>query len=160
MLINLRRSHSEYIKKFNSRPNLFFIGERLFHREFLPAIWNNSEVNVKTDPELRVPTFYGCAVVRVNDDSFGYGFFEYDDLYKHRLVKSDLRTFVVEKREGNHMPAYSSCGSYPTEASLPKLLEIPTCVIEEFNNAQFVAEAINRMHSSYWEYLGLVSYRD
>lgn len=157
---NIRRSHSEYIKKYNSRPNLFFVGEKFFHQTLLPSIYMDEDVRIKTNPELRLPTVFGCAIVFVDAHWFGYGYFEYEDLEKHKSVKTDLEIFQVYKQNENHKPAYAAYSPRPLEESQPKILEIPVCVLDSFNRAHLVEAAVNRMHNSYWEYVGMSRIHD
>lgn len=153
MLSQLRRSHTEYIKKFQSRPDLFFINKRIFYKEF-GAMDRDSSAQVKLDQNLEKLTVLGCVVVLIENNSFGYGFFEYSDLYMHKSVKTDLSMVRVEKLNKNHEPSYRSGEDCPSEASLPTLLEIPVCVLKTFNKENLPQAEVSRVHAKFWEYLG------
>ena len=78
IFVNLEKAYRNYVDKHKSSPNLLFIDEKVFFE----LIRNQNEYSsFRFSPELNHYTFFGCLVIKMYGQCFGYKFYEFDDLF-------------------------------------------------------------------------------
>ncbi len=133
-------SFDEYVLKYDSFPDLIFMGSRFFNNFFiedsnLRKLHDVRNWKVLNDPIKKNYEVLGCKVILVNDEFYNCGFFEFDDLERAKdyIFDSDFRKsedrFAILKNIENS--CYSSCE--PTQLrSINHILNIPFSVIDAF----------------------------
>lgn len=133
MLNHIKRSYREYTSKYNSSPDLLFIGEKTFV-ELMRGLSDFQTLNFS--PKLQEHTIYGCLIIKVPGHSYGYNFYEFDDLYKYKDTNVLYgRNLVIEKLLLEDSIGFIGNAECNPKATLDiERLIIPLEVLEAFKN--------------------------
>ena len=95
MISYIEKAYRNYVDKHKSSPNLLFIDEKVF----FDLIRNQNEYSsFRFSPELNHYTFFGCLIIKLKGHGFGYKFYEFDDLFKHKGTQVLYgRNLIIEK---------------------------------------------------------------
>lgn len=95
LIIYLFKSYKEYISKYRTSPNLLFVGEKVFLELVRDPV---NLQNLRFSQTLQEHTIYGCLIIRVPSRSYGYNFYEFDDLYIYKDINVPHgRELIIEK---------------------------------------------------------------
>ncbi|MGQ0894459.1 hypothetical protein ACT4Y0_15195 [Acinetobacter baumannii] len=153
----IRQSYDEYVLKFDSFPDLIFIGRNYFHDLFneVESLKRNG-VNywkIRSGSTLNNYDIYGCKLIVINEPFFAFGFFEFDDLDKIKdLVIADEyrnsadRLSIAKIIENvDYRPRDLSQIPRPTTDTL----DIPFFVIDAFKLENITKKEIEQRKNDY-----------
>lgn len=151
---SVQKAFDEYILRFDAFPDLIFMG-RGFQRDFLNENPNrNWKVLLASKSEIEEVT--GCKVILVPYYDFNnrFGFFEFDDLDKHRNSE-----FEENIRSNEYFCIFKNLPSIydvkPWESSPPKepvwdnVLKVPFSVLDVFKSANISKIEIEKRKQDY-----------
>ena len=129
----ITKAYRDYISKYNSSPDLLFIGEKTF-AELMRGLSDFQTLNFS--PKLQEHTIYGCLIIKVSNHSYGYNFYEFDDLYKYKDTNVLYgRNLVIEKLMLEDSLGFIGNAECDPKATVDvERLTIPLEVLEAFKN--------------------------
>ncbi|HAV5300133.1 TPA: hypothetical protein JI044_17100 [Acinetobacter baumannii] len=137
----VRQSYDEYVLRFDSFPDLIFMGKNYFYDFFNEVESVKREIGdywkIQSGPKLNDYEIFGCKVIVVDDRYFSFGFFEFTDLEetKDYIFDKDFRNsadlFSVDKGKKDLLD-HRSWEPQPVERLPDLILNIPFFVIEAF----------------------------
>lgn len=153
----IQKSYDEYVLRYDSFPDLIFMGSRFFY-DFINEVRNLQNLydvrnwKVISDPIKKNYEVLGCKIILVNDELYNCGFFEFDDLEKAKdyIFDMDFRNrahrFSFEKnvKDLGYRPCDPS-QSRPTSI----ILNIPFFVIDAFKLENITKKEIEERKSTY-----------
>lgn len=127
----ITKAYRDYISKYNSSPDLLFIGEKTF-AELMRGLSDFQTLNFS--PKLQEHTIYGCLIIKVPSHSYGYNFYEFDDLDRNKDIKVLYgRELVIEKFALEDSVGLIGNAEFDPKATNDRLfLTIPLEVLETF----------------------------
>lgn len=151
---SIQKAFDEYILRFDAFPDLIFMG-RDFQRDFLNENPNrNWKVLLASKSEIEEVT--GCKVILVPyyDYNNSFGFFEFDDLDKHRnsQFEENIRKneyFCIYKNLPSIYDVKPWESSPPTEPVWDNVLKVPFSVLEVFKSANISKIEIEKRKQDY-----------
>lgn len=155
---SVRQSYDDYILRYDSFPDLIFMGSRFFNDLIsedtnLRNLYDVRNWKVLNDPIKKNYEVFGCKVILVSDELYNFGFFEFDDLEKTKdlVIANDYRNrahrlSIAKKVEKvAYRPRDSSQIPRPTTDTL----NIPFFVIDAFKRENITKNEIEERKSNY-----------
>ena len=153
----IRQSYDEYVLKFDSFPDLIFMGRNYFYDLFneVESLKRNGVSNwkIQTGTTLKNYDIYGCKLIVINEPFFTFGFFEFNDLDKTKdLViaqeyrKSADRLSIAKNIENVD---YSPRDPSPIHRPTTDTLDIPFFIIDAFKLENITKKEIEERKSDY-----------
>lgn len=156
---SVRQSFDEYVLKFDSFPDLIFMGRYYFYDFFnevnnLKNLYDVDNWKVLNDPKNRNYEILGCKVILVNDELYNFGFFEFEDLEK-------AKDYIIDKNYRNSTDRLSlqKCRNdidhrsweptQPTKPTTSFIINIPFFVIEAFKLEKISKKEIEDRKNNY-----------
>ncbi|BBQ50141.1 MULTISPECIES: hypothetical protein [Acinetobacter calcoaceticus/baumannii complex] len=156
---SVRQSFDEYVLRFDSFPDLIFMGRNYFYDFFnevnnLKKLYDVDNWKVLNDPKNKNYEILGCKVIIVNDELYSFGFFEFEDLEK-------AKEYIIDKnyRNSHYRLSLQKCRNDidhkswdpvpPTEPRTNFIINIPFFVIEAFKLEQLSKKEIEDRKDNY-----------
>ncbi|MCT9264366.1 hypothetical protein KTH52_08735 [Acinetobacter baumannii] len=153
----VRQSFDDYVLRYDSFPDLIFLGSRFFNDFFsedrnLRKLYDVHNWKVLNDPQKNNYEILGCKVILVNDELYNFGFFEFDDLDKAKefVIADEYRNRAhrlsfAKNIENVHYGSGDLSPIRPTSI----ILNIPFFVIDAFKLANITKKEIEERKSNY-----------
>lgn len=139
---SIQKSYDEYVLRYDSFPDLIFMGSNFFYDFFnevinLQKLYDVRNWKVLNDPKQKNYEILGCKVIIVSDVLYKFGFFEFVDLEEAEkfIIDKDYSNIAhrlsLQKRIDN-IDHSSWEPSPPTKPLTSVIVNIPFFVIEAF----------------------------
>lgn len=153
----VRQSYDDYVLRYDSFPDLIFLGSRFFTDFFsedsnLRKLYDVHNWKVLNDQEKKNYEIFGCKVILVSDELYNFGFFEFDDLDK-------AKDFVIADEYRNRAHRLSFAKNVVNVEYRPRdlsqvrpttvTLNIPFFVIDAFKRENITKKEIEERKSDY-----------
>ncbi|RSO57744.1 hypothetical protein EA756_09695 [Acinetobacter lactucae] len=153
---SLRKSYDEYVLRFDSFPDLIFIGNNVY-RDLYDEFKNNPNWKVLFESKYKIDEIMGCKVVIVPSHYYDYrfDFFEFDDLEecKNKIFDEGFRRSSDYLTIMKNLPSIYDCklweASPPTKSDFDYCLNIPFAAIEQFKLENLTKSEIEERQSTY-----------
>lgn len=129
----IHEAYKRYIKKYKSRPNLFFIGDKILQELFYKRIIPHPSFQPSIDNCSY--SVLGCVIIKVPNRSYGYSFYEYDDLFRNKDNLLNGRILVIEKFPLEDIGLIGDYNIAPLKTPIKcdvETLEIPLEILDQF----------------------------
>ncbi|MFX6133659.1 hypothetical protein ABTF13_16350 [Acinetobacter baumannii] len=153
---SIQKSYDEYVLRFDSFPNLIFIGNNVY-RDLYDEFKKSPNWKVVFESRYKIDSIMGCKVIIVPSYSYDYrfDFFEFDDLEecKNMIFDEDFRRSSDCLTIKKNLPSIYDCklwdASPPTKSDFDYCLNIPFTAIEQFKLENLTKSEIEERKSTY-----------
>ncbi|OCY52882.1 hypothetical protein [Acinetobacter pittii] len=154
-LQSLQKSYDEYVLRFNSFPDLIFVGNNVY-RDLYDEFKKNTNWKVVFESRYKIDSIIGCKLIIVPSYHYDYrfDFLEFDDLEecKNLIFDEDFRRSSDYMVINKNLLSISDCK--PWEASPPTksfdyCLNIPFSAIDQFKLENLTKSEIEDRISTY-----------
>ncbi|MDV4235858.1 hypothetical protein [Acinetobacter baumannii] len=155
-LQSLQKSYDEYVLRFNSFPDLIFVGNNVY-RDLYDELKKNTNWKVVFESRYKIDSIIGCKLVIVPSHHYDYrfDFFEFGDLEecKNMIFAEDFRRSSDYLSIMKNLPLIYDCkpweASPPTKSDFDYCLNIPFAAIEQFKLENLTKNEIEERKSTY-----------